>query len=687
MKIGRNDPCPCGSGKKYKKCCLNKAKPPEDLLYRRIGAAHDQLVDKLMVHAEKVFGETALDIAMDEFLVWPEMGLPQDQIVDHMQFFVPWFVFNWMYDPNDAEVELDVPPLKTVAEIYARKRGQRLDKLEKRLIDAASGRPFSFFEVTSCQRGEGYRLKDIFQGIETDVIEKQGSENARPGDILLTRIVQIDHVAMLVGCGSILIAPNFKPAIIDLRREMLQEYRHITPDVLKVYDIEIRELYFDIYESLLQPSQLCNTDGDPLLFHTLHYDIDDAETAFKHFCSLSVAEDEKTLRSSAIMDDKGRVIKAEIPWSREGHKASSALDNTILGRIVINNQKLTIEVNSEARAKAIRKEVKTRLGKYARYKTTEIQSPESIPAKEKIAEGRNLEKEMGHDDLMQIPEVRDKMAKVLTAHWDGWVDKKIPVLGGITPREAVKNSDGRESVEALLIDAERHTEYDEQMGDISLDAIKDTRRRLGLDKEQVATAKNPNNKKIAERLEAIKSMIKNFGRIKLDNMHTDLALKLGNRIAGMRKLSIQRGRIEIWASAIVHVIARVNFLFDPENEISITADDVCKFFGTKKTTVSSKAGLIQKACDIYFGNKEYCTPEISDMFRIYETKEGFLVPGFMRDNLSEATPAEYKTRSTENVKKADDKKDRRGNIKNKNKSYDIDGKKDSEGQLKLFDDF
>lgn len=24
MKIGRNDPCPCGSGKKYKKCCLSK---------------------------------------------------------------------------------------------------------------------------------------------------------------------------------------------------------------------------------------------------------------------------------------------------------------------------------------------------------------------------------------------------------------------------------------------------------------------------------------------------------------------------------------------------------------------------------------------------------------------------------------------------------------------------------------
>jgi hypothetical protein len=27
LKIGRNDPCPCGSGRKYKHCCLNKPRP------------------------------------------------------------------------------------------------------------------------------------------------------------------------------------------------------------------------------------------------------------------------------------------------------------------------------------------------------------------------------------------------------------------------------------------------------------------------------------------------------------------------------------------------------------------------------------------------------------------------------------------------------------------------------------
>jgi methionyl aminopeptidase len=39
-KIGRNDPCPCGSGRKYKKCCLGKEQNPElesnkDLYFRK----------------------------------------------------------------------------------------------------------------------------------------------------------------------------------------------------------------------------------------------------------------------------------------------------------------------------------------------------------------------------------------------------------------------------------------------------------------------------------------------------------------------------------------------------------------------------------------------------------------------------------------------------------------------------
>ena len=32
QKVGRNEPCPCGSGKKYKKCCLNNPKEEVNVL-------------------------------------------------------------------------------------------------------------------------------------------------------------------------------------------------------------------------------------------------------------------------------------------------------------------------------------------------------------------------------------------------------------------------------------------------------------------------------------------------------------------------------------------------------------------------------------------------------------------------------------------------------------------------------
>ena len=34
-EVGRNDPCPCGSGKKYKKCCAQK-KPMQRRAFRQI---------------------------------------------------------------------------------------------------------------------------------------------------------------------------------------------------------------------------------------------------------------------------------------------------------------------------------------------------------------------------------------------------------------------------------------------------------------------------------------------------------------------------------------------------------------------------------------------------------------------------------------------------------------------------
>lgn len=52
MNPGRNDPCPCGSGKKYKKCCMNKKQEAESFIlglnnfYALVKAINTQLITK-----------------------------------------------------------------------------------------------------------------------------------------------------------------------------------------------------------------------------------------------------------------------------------------------------------------------------------------------------------------------------------------------------------------------------------------------------------------------------------------------------------------------------------------------------------------------------------------------------------------------------------------------------------------
>lgn len=99
----------------------------------------------------------------------------------------------------------------------------------------------------------------------------------------------------------------------------------------------------------------------------------------------------------------------------------------------------------------------------------------------------------------------------------------------------------------------------------------------------------------------------------------------------MRKLSIQRGRTQIWAAAIVHVIARLNFLFDPDNEVYITADELNAFYGTAKSTTSSKATMILKAANIFPGDPDFSSAKIANMFRLYETEDGLLIPASILD--------------------------------------------------------
>lgn len=63
-KIGRNEPCPCGSGKKYKKCCLpgQPEKPPSSVRKQRFIPVFTEL-DQLSNSVVDLIEEKNLDEA------------------------------------------------------------------------------------------------------------------------------------------------------------------------------------------------------------------------------------------------------------------------------------------------------------------------------------------------------------------------------------------------------------------------------------------------------------------------------------------------------------------------------------------------------------------------------------------------------------------------------------------------
>src|SRR6266403_4097300 len=65
-KVGRNDPCPCGSGGKYNHCCLKVAPASDDSPWSRQREASDRLTGDMQDFASRRFGKAMRD-AWEDF--------------------------------------------------------------------------------------------------------------------------------------------------------------------------------------------------------------------------------------------------------------------------------------------------------------------------------------------------------------------------------------------------------------------------------------------------------------------------------------------------------------------------------------------------------------------------------------------------------------------------------------------
>jgi hypothetical protein len=196
-KIGRNDPCPCGSGKKYKQCHgpIDEARASEQ---RRLRQAHDTLFAKVIEAAPGFATEFAP--ALQAF--WN--GQYQVDAIDDLdeveergaERFLSWFMF-------DNQGPDGTTPLERLA---AEPADLDLTPLEARLLPEWTSARLQPYMVTEILKGQGLVVRPLWEE-QTIVVEDQAaSRRVEEDEVLVVHLTPTADVYLVAGAAAHLTA-------------------------------------------------------------------------------------------------------------------------------------------------------------------------------------------------------------------------------------------------------------------------------------------------------------------------------------------------------------------------------------------------------------------------------------------------------------------------------------------------
>ncbi|MDX9696491.1 MAG: DUF6398 domain-containing protein [Bacteroidales bacterium] len=133
---------------------------------------------------------------------------------------------------------------------------------------------------------------------------------------------------------------------------------------------------------------------------------------------------------------------------------------------------------------------------------------------------------------------------------------------------------------------------------------------------------------IKQKEEKLLEITGTFCSLQLDDEYSQLCEKLIKKLGRKKDVPFQRGKLEIWAAAVVYAIGSINFLFDKSFEPYIPAEQISEYFGTKNSTVSNKAGQIKEMFDLWHYSPEFSTKKMTadNPFNNLVMVDGFIVP-------------------------------------------------------------
>jgi hypothetical protein len=436
--IGRNEPCPCGSGRKYKKCCLASEAAEEAGPRQRLHDMDGRVLRDVARWAAGRFG-LEFDAAYDEY--------PHDIESEtvHYQLFVPWSCCHFRVRG------------RAVVEWYLDERGRNLPLSDRGWLESQRRAWLGVWEVTAVKFGQGVHVTDLLTGEARFVEEVSGSKTLGVRDAMLARVVDHIGISVFAGCHPRTLPPREADEVVRMVRMFARAGRGKFMKMDKVRAATTERLVLATWKNVVEamdrrpPPTLHNTDGEPILMTIDH---------FKPASATALPEIERRLaEESGVIppdpDEAGR--EREYAFTRAGNRMHKNWDNTIVGRVLVGLDEVRLEANSRERADALRARFETVCEGLAIHRAREHIDPMSRARKKEAVEARDERIEENN------PEVAAVLVAFKNEQYHAWLDQEIPALGGQTPRQAVKTPLRRRQVEVLLKEIE-HSENREPEG-------------------------------------------------------------------------------------------------------------------------------------------------------------------------------------------------------------------------------
>jgi hypothetical protein len=427
-KAGRNDPCPCGSGKKYKRCCLDEGGA------RPAISADDR---------NSAFAK------LDRF-VGRELGKEDEAAYD--SFYEPW---------EDRMEELDEQQTETSESVYDMwffcdavlstgghaidmflERGPLLSPGERRYLRLLRETALRLYEVEDVSPGVSVTLVELPAGTRVKVHERLGSRSLWRHALLAARIIGEGPSGQPeIESGLLNIPEIARHRVLAQLSEEREEYQREHPgagdtDFFK----EMGSFFHDEWiSSILDPRipQMQNTDGEDLLTTRVRFDVLDSAALESAFAATDVLDRDET--------------KPVWLWLGKNQKG----DQIILGRLVLDGNSLELEGNSVRRAKRGRELIEKLAGGHVRHRTT-VHENVAASIRDGLRAGPGPE---GHEADERGDVVPREVQEALTLdayarHYREWLDIPVPALNDHTPRNAARDAALRPKLADLIHELE-----------------------------------------------------------------------------------------------------------------------------------------------------------------------------------------------------------------------------------------